>query len=737
MVVGLRLPVFVSGGSTRRPGSARPAAFWLMLILLLAACTTTPTTTPTSGLPTLPPTWTPTPSPSATPTRTITPTPTITPTMTATPTPTATLEPARPGTALPPVTSPIIELTMGDVRLLAEWGRGRVDGLAWSADDCWIAVTTPLGIYLYDATAPGAPQVLTTGGAASRPVFSGDGRYLAVNIFPTGTGYDMAIPAHYVEVWDVGLDAPARLTQLETRGQALALAFDGGELLALVRMDGGAQLQRWDIASGQRGQALNLTGGESAVEAALSSDLSLAATRGSGGPVRIWRLADGINLATTNEPGETAGRLAFSPDGRWLAVTYPDQKKDFFNTNLVKVWQVPDGAGPLSQLAYALSAPAAGEGAEETLISLAWSPDGAYIAAGFEDQRVVVWRSVPSAPFRELAGASLPRFLAWAPGPGPDQADPRLAAGGLEVWRIGAAGGVPERLAYVNDFLPGLFDMQFSPDGETLALASYGMIDLRSTADGRSRLAITGMDGPVNGVAYSPTGAFLAAACQDGTARFYQASDGRYLALVGEPTQPLLAADFSSDGRWLAFSGENMLVQIFRVKDGVLMYGLREPFVGYELRFSPNSNQIASLTTSGVRLREMDATEEKIILGLEHWVGGVGLTDMAYSPGQEFLALVGNDVVRVLDPLTGELIYTLYEPGGALPWAVAFSPDNAFLAVGWSDGHIRLYWAQDGRSLHGWTGHPGSVSRLAFTRDGRLLASLGEEGTLRLWGIDR
>ncbi len=376
---------------------------------------------------------------------------------------------------------------MRDVRLLAQWGRGKVDGLAWSPAGGWIAVTTPLGIYLYNTATFDMPVYLPTGGAASRPVFSADGRYLAVNVFPPGIGDDMAVPKHEVEIWNVGIVEPARLGRLETGGQALAMAFREGELIALVRLDGGAQFQRWALAGGQREQAINLIGGESAVEAALSDDLTLAATRGVSGPVRIWRLADAINLATTNEPGEQAGPLAFSPDGSFLAVGYPDNKRDFYNANLIKVWRVPNGTGPLAQMAYALNAPSTNEGEKETLISLAWSPDGAYIAAGYEDQRVVVWRSVPSLPFRELQGTTLPRYLAWSPVKDPADPNQRLAAGGLEVWRIGATGGVPDRLAYVDDFLPGLYDMQFSPDGATLALASYGKIDLRSTANGASR----------------------------------------------------------------------------------------------------------------------------------------------------------------------------------------------------------------------------------------------------------
>jgi WD40 repeat protein len=188
-----------------------------------------------------------------------------------------------------------------------------------------------------------------------------------------------------VQVWDLGSGSPVRAAVLETGGQARALAFQAGDLLVLARRDAGAQFQRWDLALGVRTKMAVLNSGETAVEAAFSADLLLAATRGATGPVRIWRLSDGLNLATTREGLTEAGPLAFSPDGRLLAVGYPDKKKDYLNTNRVRIWRVPAAPGVISDLAYEVSAPATGEGSTESLISLAWSADGKYLAAGFED----------------------------------------------------------------------------------------------------------------------------------------------------------------------------------------------------------------------------------------------------------------------------------------------------------------------------------------------------------------
>ena len=527
---------------------------------------------------------------------------------------------------------------------------------------------------------------------------------------------------------------------LDTGTQALDLRFrNSNELVVLARAKGGAAFQRWDVSTGQRMQVINLLGGENSTAGTLTSDFTRAATHGQRGPVRLWRLSDGVNLATTRESGEQAGPLAFSPDGRLLAVGYPDETDDGQNTNQVRVWLVPAQAGELSDLAYSVTYATRPEGSEETLISLVWSEDQQFIAAGSADQSVHVWQSAAGPVYRRLASSAMPRALAFEPRDSAGSlARNRLAVGGLEIWRLddATAGGEAIRIAHDDDYLPGLFDMQFTPNSAMLALAEHNNIDFRSVIDGSQAMSITGMSGPVNGLSFSPDGNYLAAACQDGTTRLYRTYDGRYLDALGEATYPIRSVAFSSHGFWIASSGDDMAIRIFRLDDGEQISGFEEPFVAYKLLFSPNSNQLASLTTSGVNLRQITGTERQASFALVGNVGGVGLSDMVYSPGQENLALVGNGIVRVIEPMTRQTVYTIgAQQNGALPWSVAFSPDNAFLVTGWSDGQMRFYWAETGAFMGSWQAHPEAVQRLAFTRDGTLLASQGGEGTIRIWGI--
>ena len=67
--------------------------------------------------------------------------------------------------------------------------------------------------------------------------------------------------------------------------------------------------------------------------------------------------------------------------------------------------------------------------------------------------------------------------------------------------------------------------------------------------------------------------------------------------------------------------------------------------------------------------------------------------------------------------------------------SVAFSPDGRFLASGASDHTVRGWDVRAGQPVGALSGHTGKVSSVAFSPDGELLASGGFDKTVRLWKL--
>ncbi len=79
---------------------------------------------------------------------------------------------------------------------------------------------------------------------------------------------------------------------------------------------------------------------------------------------------------------------------------------------------------------------------------------------------------------------------------------------------------------------------------------------------------------------------------------------------------------------------------------------------------------------------------------------------------------------------------TVFNEAFDIPWAVAISSNGQYWAVGSRRGEVRV-WREEGKLLHlAWQAHTDTVRTLAFSLDGRMLATGSWDGTIKLWDIE-
>jgi WD40 repeat protein len=150
------------------------------------------------------------------------------------------------------------------------------------------------------------------------------------------------------------------------------------------------------------------------------------------------------------------------------------------------------------------------------------------------------------------------------------------------------------------------------------------------------------------------------------------------------------------------------------------------------LAFSPDGTSLAACTRAGtVRLWDTRDWHERSAISTQ----STEIKLLAYSPDGATLALNDQGQVKLCDPLTGRLRFSIGVRTDAAVSCGRFSPDGRILAVGAVDGRVRLIDTASHASSAALVGHVDAVSAMDFTPDGRTLATGGRDATVRLWDI--
>lgn len=599
------------------------------------------------------------------------------------------------------------------------------------------------------------------------------------------------------------LQAPEMVVQSGHSGPVTAVAFSAkGRWLASGSADSTVKI--WEVSSGRELRTFAGHGREVS-SVAFSPDASLVASASAlEGAMRVWGTVSGQQVWSleTHQSSVLSSKVSFSATGKWIAYstdnatyladaasgrvtrTFTDEINAAFSPDgvllatasggSVRIREVESGAevftfqsgidaindlefrseGGVLAVAGGIRAPSrevtAGRivlwdlvhrtvtatliGHTKLVTAVTFSPAGDLVASAAWDGTIRYWDPSTGAetlkidnPGGQVADLTCgPRWLATA------NQDRTITLWAREPRTIGEGIG-------------SVYSVQFSGDGRWLALGSDdGTVKQWEIATGRQ---VRGFHVPGRGIAdfqLSADGSMAALVPIDWPMfATWDMVHGKLAQAYKGHSANVQRVAFSADGRRIASSSLDHTLRIWESKTGSALQTIKTddpsadasaledpPGSVIDLTFSHDGRLVATADQSH-QIKLWDSATGRMVRKIPTF----DTVDIEFSPDDKMLAGGADHQVNIWDVETGEVAREL--TGHQRPVsAVAFSPDGRVIASSGEDDTVRLWDTATGAPIRTLTGHTSTVRGLAFSPDGRLILSGSADGTTRLWESD-
>lgn len=454
----------------------------------------------------------------------------------------------------------------------------------------------------------------------------------------------------------------------------------------------------------------------------------LMATGSRDSTVKLWNPATGELLKTFSGHASSVYSLAFAADGKRLASLSYDKT--------IKLWDVERGQLIKSFPGHELNMYTG---------SVAFDRAGKLLERGGAGKSVKIWDAENGQEIFSLDGfASEIKTVAFSP----DEKTVAATISHQHYYKIVSLYSLETR-EQLKSFQENSEDDiygAFSPDGKLLALDRYYNIKILDVKTGEFIKEFKGEEDTahVTAMAFSPDGKKIVAGHLFGGLVIWDLKTGAKLEAKKIHEEEIYSIAFTPDSKLMASAAKDSLPILWNAQTAMPEKG----FGGYlreigSVEFSPDGKNMASIgddertiklwrIAEGQTLKNLEATTEVDIGGFGSWDDDTGTA--AFSS----LYMTGMNLIGGRGRENGVRI-------------IKFSPDGRTLASAGNDYFIRFWDVETGTLAKSFTGHNYNandlgmleldgaapfINKLAFSADGKKLASLSDEGKLRVWNTE-
>jgi WD40 repeat protein/serine/threonine protein kinase len=463
----------------------------------------------------------------------------------------------------------------------------------------------------------------------------------------------------------------------------------------------------------------------------------------------VYDVQTGLRLHQYRLSEASVRDSVFCPDGLWLACDRPDGTIGILQAEtgeeccrlkiesaLVSAAFSPDGlyfaTSTLQGSANVWDASTGGHlfatlPLATNVEALAFSPDGLHFATGDLLGTIKIWdrrgRVLQSLPGHSIHVS----WLAFSP------VSPVLASSGADRQvKLWATDKDPEAVVFRGhkSFVHGI---AFDASGNRIASTGQdGTICVWDSDTGHEQFSMTALKTLSGSAIFSKDGSRVLAADSASALRSWDAQTGREFPANKGRTRKTRPSIVSPCGRWVATPNPDRSVTICDSQSDEVRSTIPSHAQSLQhILFSPDGTRIATACMDQtVRLWEVESGHKLAIFHTEN----TGAQYLAFSSDGTRLAMSGEFVIQICNSLTGELLLKLKNPWGRNQiFALAFSPDGKRLASGGFDRAVILWDLDTGLEVISLPTQRAVVTGLQFSPNGHRLAAVINDGSVMVW----